>query len=70
MVTVPTRGETYDKLKFHLIMAQEQAAMMAHLHGTEDTEKDKLMQRAWLAVSDMLRKAVHNITVLAQGKMQ
>lgn len=67
---VPTRGETFAKLLEYVRLAEEQSAMMAHLHNTEDNDKDKLLAKMWLAVSEQFRVTGLKITSLAQGRLQ
>ena len=68
-MTIPTRGETYSKLIEHIRMAEENAAMMAHLHNTEDTDKDRLLAKGWLTVSEAFRLMAIKVTHLAQGRL-
>ncbi len=69
-MSVPTRGETYAKLIEHLRQAQDDAAMMAHLHNTEGNDMDKLLARGWLGTSEMLKLIAYQITELAKGRLQ
>lgn len=68
-MTVPTRGETYAKLLEYIHMAEEQAAMMAHLHNTEANDKDRLLAKGWLVVSEAFRVMAVKVTHLAQGRL-
>jgi len=63
-MSVPTRGETFSKLIEYIRLAQEQAAMMAHL---ENAENDYYPKEAfqWLTVSELLKKMQHQVTNLA-----
>lgn len=65
-----TRSETYTKLMHHLIEAQELAAVLSHLHNTEDSTKDKLLAKAWLLISEHFRMMQKKITTLAMGTLQ
>jgi hypothetical protein len=65
-MSVPTTGETYSKLMHHLRMAQEDAAMMAHLTNAQD---DRELAKQWLVVSENFRKMQHSLTLLATGRM-
>lgn len=69
-MTVPTRGETYAKLIEYLRQAQDCAAMMVHLHNTEANDKDKLLAKGWLVVSEGLKLMQSQVTKLAQGRLQ
>ena len=66
---VVTRGETFAKLNETLIEAEELCSVMAHLHATEDTDKDKLLATGWRAVSQLLYRMRAQIIKLAQGRM-
>ena len=65
-----TRAEAYSKLMWHLREAQDQAAVLAHLHNTEDSQLDKLLAKGWLGVSEMFKLVIHQITGLAANKFQ
>ena len=65
-MSIPTKGETFAKLIEHLRRAQEDAAMMAHLIRDDD----KLIAQGWVAISEMLKKTVHNVTKLATRGLQ
>ena len=65
MTQVPTTGETFSKLIEYIRKAQEEAAMMAHL--TRDD--DKVHAHGWMAVSEMLKLTVENVTKLAMRRM-
>lgn len=67
---VPTRGEAYTKLMWHLREAADQAAVLSHLHNTEDSNLDKLVAKGWLGVHELLMRLVAQITKLAANKFQ
>ena len=70
-MTVPTRGETYSKLLEHIRLAEENAAMMAHLVRAEGGGiKDNTVANGWLAVSELFRQMAIKVTHLAQGRLQ
>jgi hypothetical protein len=69
MPSVPTRSETYLRLMNSIRECQDAAAVMSHLHNTEDTLKDKALARGWLAVSEMFKIIQGRIIELAQGKL-
>lgn len=69
-MSVPTLGETYMKLMEHLRLAQEDAAMAAHLHNTESGSKAMMMAKAWLIISEALKAMQTKVTQLAQGRLQ
>lgn len=66
----PSRSVTYTKLLHHIREAQDQAAVMAHLHG-EDNDMDKLHRQGWLGIQELLGRMATQITHLAtKGIMQ
>lgn len=67
---VATKGEAFSKLIHHLREAQDMAAVISHLHQTEDNAMDKLLAKGWLGVSEMIKMLVHNVTQMAMGKLQ
>lgn len=69
-MSVPTRGETFAKLIEHMRKAQEDAAMMAHLHNTEGNDMDKALARGWLGITELIDRMIYQITELAKNKMQ
>lgn len=69
-MSVPTRGDTFAKLLEHLRLAQEDAAMLAHLHNTEGNDMDKLLAKGWLGVSELLKRQCHVITQQAMKGFQ
>ena len=66
----PSRADTYAKLLHHLREAQNQAALMAHLHNTESSEHDKAATRGWLFIEDLIGKMCTQITTLAMGRLK
>lgn len=67
---VPTRGEAYAKLMHHLREAADQAAVLSHLHNTEDSHMDKLVARGWLGIHELLMRMIAQITKMAAAKFQ
>jgi hypothetical protein len=67
---VPTRGDAFTKLIYHLNEAADQAALLSHLHSTEDSEMDKLTAKGWLGVHELLLRTRTQITKLAMNKFQ
>jgi len=66
-MSIPSKGEKFTELIEHLRKAQEAAAMLGHLHADEDS----LLSQGWLAISEMLKLTVHNVTKLAtRGKIK
>lgn len=68
-MSVPTHGEAFSKLLHHLDECQNQAAIMCHLHQTEDAAKDKLLARGWLAIAEQFKRMRHVVTLMAQGRL-
>ena len=67
---IPTRGDAFTKLIHHLNEAADQAALLSHLHSTEDSEMDKLTAKGWLGVHELLLRTRTQITKLAMNKFQ
>lgn len=66
---VATRGEAYAKLMHHIREAQEQAAVMAHLHNTEGNDMDKLLAQGWLGVSELFKMIAERVTKMAMKRL-
>lgn len=67
---IPTRGDAFSKLLWHLREAADQAAVLSHLHNTEDSEMDKLSAKGWIGIHGLLLRMVHTITEMAKNKFQ
>ncbi len=67
---IPTRGDAFTKLIHHLNEAADQAAVLSHLHSTEDSEMDKLTAKGWLGIHELLLRTRAQITKLAMSKFQ
>lgn len=65
MHSVPTEGDEFAKLTYHLRMAQEAAAMIAHLNKAND---DHARSRTWLNVSSLMQKLIHQVTQIAMRR--
>lgn len=68
-MSIPTQSEEYAKLVEHLRLAQESAAMLAHLANAQGSVST-VIGRGWLHVEDNLKKMGYIVTKLAQGKLQ
>lgn len=68
-MSVPSRGEVFSKLIEHMREAQSCSAMMAHLHNTEGNDADKQLARGWLIIEDLIKKMIHKLTLLGQGRL-
>jgi hypothetical protein len=66
---VVTKGMTYAKLLDHLREVQECCYTMAHLHRTEDTDKDAALAGMWLAAGEAFKVHQQKITQMAMGRM-
>jgi hypothetical protein len=64
-----TRSETFIKLLHHLDETRDCCAVMAHLHRTEDTNKDRVLAMGWLAVAELVKRMREKVVELAQGKL-
>lgn len=60
-MSIPSKAEEFSKLIEHLRKGQEAAAMLGHLHADESP----LTSQGWLAVSEMLKLTIHQVTQLA-----
>ena len=69
-MAVPTRGEAYSKLIYHIDEAMNQMATIAHLTRTEaNVGKDRALADGWIAMVEMFKRVRHQITALAAGKL-
>jgi len=69
-MTVPTKGETYSKLIEHLRLAQEDAAMLMHLHNAEGDGPGMVLAKGWWHVGENLKKMQGYVTGLAKRGLQ
>ena len=67
---VPSRSMVYAKLLENVRECQDLAALMSHLHQTEGNDMDKLLAKGWLGMSEMFKLTAHQVTLLAQNKLQ
>lgn len=70
MPTVPTQGEEFSKFLHHLRTAQDSAYMLAHLTRAQGGQKDHALADGWIAVGELLKRMVWQVTELAKGKLQ
>ena len=61
---VPTESEVFSELIDNLRKAQDNCATLGHL--TRD--HDAVRAHGWLAMSELLGRACHNVTQLAMGR--
>lgn len=70
-MSIPTRGEVFQQLIEHLRKSQEAAAMMGHLINMQDgNHMDALLAKGWIGISELLKKMVNDVTVLASRGLQ
>lgn len=67
---IPTRGDAYAKLSYHIDEAQDQAAVLAHLHNTEDDAHSRAQARGWLVISEQLKRFKAVVIEIAKGSLQ
>lgn len=65
-MSIPTKGERYASLMEHIRLAQEDAAMLAHLY--RDESKEKAM--GWFAISELFKQVRVRVTELATRGLQ
>lgn len=68
-MALPTRSEVYERMSDLNRQMIDCAAMMAHLHNTEGSDKDKKMAIGWLTMSEMYKAIQHKIILLGQGRL-
>lgn len=67
-MSIPTIDETYMKLREHLRLAQEDAAMLAHLHNDTST-KGRIFAKGWLTISEAIKLMLDKVMQLMQGRL-
>lgn len=65
-----TSGETFAMLMEHLRLAQEDAAMLSHLHRAYGTGADLVLAKGWLNVSEGLKQMQERVTEFARRGLQ
>lgn len=60
-----SEGDTFAKMLEHLREAQECAYTIGHLRKAND---DNLTGQGWIAVGEMLKFTIHNVTQLAMNR--
>jgi hypothetical protein len=66
---VVTKGMTYAKLMDHLREVQDCCYTLAHLHRTEDSDKDAVLAGMWMAAGEAFRVHGEKITKMAMKRM-
>lgn len=64
-MSLPTTSDKFAELIEYLRKAQEAAAFLSHL----EADNNKLQSQGWMAVSEMLKLTVGNVTKLAMKKV-
>lgn len=70
MPAVPTQGEEFAKLLDYMHKSQESCYMMAHLTRAQGSTKDHSLADGWMAVGEMYKRLIYQVTQLAQGHLQ
>lgn len=70
MTSIPTVAEEYSKLAEHLRKAEEASYMLAHLVRAQGGTKDSAVADGWFATGELLKRMLHQVTQLAQGRLQ
>lgn len=68
-MSVPSRSEVFAKMVDLIDQQIACAAMMAHLHQTEDGAKDQKLALGWLMTSEMFKQVRHKVVLLGQGRL-
>lgn len=68
-MSIPSRGEVFSRAADSLDELISSCAMMAHLHNTEGSDKDKKLAVGWLMMSEMFKKVRHKVVLLGQGRL-
>lgn len=69
-MSVPSRGEVFDRMRHLIGEMRSTASTMAHLHNTESHDKDKKLALGWLMMAEMFKHIEHKIILLGQGRLQ
>jgi len=70
MVSVPTQGEEFAKLLEHMRKSQDSAYMLAHLTRAQGSKKDHALADGWIAVGELFKRQIWQVTELAKGHIQ
>lgn len=75
-MSLPERAILFQLLIEHLRKAQEEAAMIAHLHQANSgvlirggADKEKTLALGWLTISEALKLMQSKVIQLGQGRM-
>ena len=64
-----SRGETFAKILDLTDQLLDQCAVMAHLHNTEDSAKDRFLAQGWLCMHHAFKLIRHQLVQLSKGAM-
>lgn len=65
----PSRAMTFEKLLHHIREAQDQAALLGHIHKIESNPHDDLLGSGYLGISQLLDMIADKITKLATNRL-
>lgn len=68
-MSVPSRSEVFAKLVDLVDQIISTSAVMAHLHQTESSDKDKKLAVGWLMISEVFKKIRHKVVLMGQGRL-
>ena len=69
-MSVPTQGEEFAKFLHHLREAQDGAYRLNHLARAMGGKKDIAIADGWFSVGELIKRMCHQVTLIAQGKLQ
>lgn len=68
-MSVPTVGDEFAKLTYHLRMAQEASAMIAHLYNAEEGSVSKsVAAKNWLRISENLKEFIQHVVKMGMRR--
>lgn len=69
-MNIPTVAEEYSKVLEHMRKLQESYYMLAHLVRAQGGSKDNAIADGWIACGELMKRLEHQVTKLAQGRLQ
>lgn len=70
MVSTPTQGEEFAKLLDLMHKSQDSCYMLSHLTRAQGSSKDIAIADGWMAIGEMYKRLIWQVTQLAQGHLQ
>lgn len=64
-MSLPRRSDVLEKLTHHLRLAQEAAALVAHITNEAGTPLERENAVGWLTVSEQLKRMTHTVQMFA-----